>query len=487
MLELVTAEELQEFATRVAGHPLYDYQLAPALAIIQSVQAGDGRTFTVQMARQAGKNETQAIIEAYLLTQHQDDKSAHIVKAAPTFKPQIVNSILRLATLLDLPAGADLEVFRERGYIIRLGQARIFFFSAAEASNVVGATASLLLQGDEAQDIGFEKWQREFRPMAAASNATTVLWGTTWTSRTLLARTSRECAALEQADGLARVFRADWREPARWNARYGAFVQAEIARMGAAHPLIRTQYLLQEADEETAMFPLARRQALVGSHARQSAPEDDGDYALLVDLGGATLTMESGAEHRLARHDATAVTVVQLLRAPAPSGVVYRCVNRYLWQGVDYLVQIERLAALARAWHAECVVVDATGMGAPVAAMLKAQLGDAVVPFVFSAESKAALGWQFLALVDTGAYQEYAPDSAADTNTFWRQIEEAEMELTLGGRLAWGVRSARTHDDALFSAALVGALERALVERGPRYVPGVVIDAPPIRWDDGGF
>ena len=52
------------------------------------------------------------------------------------------------------------------------------FLSAHEQSNVVGATADLLLEVDEAQDVDEEKFAKEFLPMAAAQNATIVLYGT---------------------------------------------------------------------------------------------------------------------------------------------------------------------------------------------------------------------------------------------------------------------------------------------------------------------
>jgi hypothetical protein len=42
---------------------------------------------------------------------------------------------------------------RRAGYVVELGRARGLFFSAAPHSNVVGATADLLLECDEAQDV----------------------------------------------------------------------------------------------------------------------------------------------------------------------------------------------------------------------------------------------------------------------------------------------------------------------------------------------
>src|SRR5262245_5363141 len=88
------------FSRHIVGLPLRPYQLEPARAILDSIFHHRGRTFTIMMSRQAGKNELSAQLEAYLLNLFQR-KGGVIVKAAPTFKPQIVNSILRLERALE--------------------------------------------------------------------------------------------------------------------------------------------------------------------------------------------------------------------------------------------------------------------------------------------------------------------------------------------------------------------------------------------------
>ena len=80
--------DFEAFGAEVVGRPLRAYQLAAARAILTSVAHAAGETFVVMMARQMGKNELSAQLEAWLLDQH-----AHIggmiVKAAPTFRPQL--------------------------------------------------------------------------------------------------------------------------------------------------------------------------------------------------------------------------------------------------------------------------------------------------------------------------------------------------------------------------------------------------------------
>src|SRR5215216_3302661 len=140
--------DIRAFSHLALRRPLYGYQLAPARAIVDSVVHQRGLEFAVLFPRQSGKNETQAQVEAYLLTLFQRTPGASIVKAQPTFRPQALNARLRLERALGaggLKQGLALQPWRTRfGYVVQLGQAQVFFFSAEPSANVVGATATLL-------------------------------------------------------------------------------------------------------------------------------------------------------------------------------------------------------------------------------------------------------------------------------------------------------------------------------------------------------
>jgi hypothetical protein len=88
--------------------------------------------------------------------------------------------------------------------------------------NVVGATAGLLLECDEAQDVRPDKWPQDLRTMVAPANVTTVLWGIAWTSDTLLAQTIRHLQRVQAQDGRRRDFKYD-------AVRVGADVPACVA------------------------------------------------------------------------------------------------------------------------------------------------------------------------------------------------------------------------------------------------------------------
>ncbi|MGH7620777.1 MAG: hypothetical protein ACREMU_00390, partial [Gemmatimonadaceae bacterium] len=141
--------------------------------MLTSVYARAGRSFSVQIARQGGKNELSAQIELLLLMSGHGGDIA--IKCAPTLRPQLQVSRRRL---WDCLARARLcNVARLEPDAVRFGDAAVRFLSAEPHANVVGHTAGLLLEVDEAQDVDAAKFDREFRPMAAAANAATVYYG----------------------------------------------------------------------------------------------------------------------------------------------------------------------------------------------------------------------------------------------------------------------------------------------------------------------
>jgi hypothetical protein len=126
------------------------------VAVLDSVFYRKGLTFSVEIARQGGKNELSAQLELLLLTLYITEPR-NLIKCSPTFKPQTVISMMRLKDRLDNAGYAGLWD-SELGYIIRLGWARAIFLSADESANVVGNTAHILLEVDEAQDVDKDKY-----------------------------------------------------------------------------------------------------------------------------------------------------------------------------------------------------------------------------------------------------------------------------------------------------------------------------------------
>ncbi len=476
------------FARDAGGLTLREYQRQAAAAIVDSVLRNKGKTFVVMFPRQSGKNELQAQIEAYLLTLLQRS-DAEIVKVSPTWKPQTLNAMRRLERVMERNFFLRRRWRKESGHIYRVGNARIVFLSGSPTANVVGVTASTLLECDEAQDVAMAKWDKDFAPMAASTNATRVFWGTAWTSRTLLARELRGALQAQAADGEQRVFCVTADEVRREVPAYGAHVDEQVARLGRNHPFVKTQYFGEEIDAEGGMFPASRLALLRGDHPPQGAPDAGALYALTLDVAGEDEAqsdeLEKGALKNAGR-DSTALTVFAVDLSSLEDALIhaptYRVVQRQEWVGVKHTQLYGQVKALAEHWQARYLIVDATGVGAGLASFLEKALPGVTIPFVFTARSKSELGWGFLATVESGRFKDFNPQAPARLTEAelarQRQLQErffAQAEACQGAvmegpgkLLRWGVppgaRDGQTgeliHDDLLISAALCALLDK---------------------------
>ena len=404
-------------AGNLALRRLYPYQRDVALAVLDSVFGKKGLTFSVEIARQGGKNELSAQLELLLLTLHMLEPK-NLVKCSPTYKPQAVISMVRLKDRLH-DAGFDGVWRSELGYIIRLGNARAVFLSTEETANVVGNTAHILLEVDESQDVGKEKYTKEFKPMGATANVTTVHYGTTWDDTTLLEEVKQSNLELERKDGVRRHFRYDWEEVARYNPDYLAYVTAERERLGENHPMFLTQYRLLPVRGGGGLFSRGQMGQLQGEHARQQRAAAGATYVAGIDLAGEAEEME-GAQLRAAKpqQDSTVVTIGEL-DYTAGDGLartpLVRVVEHYRWTGRRHAELYPQLVDILRnVWHCRRVVVDATGVGEPVSSFLRKSLGSRVIPFTFTRRSKSELGFNLLAAVNSGRLKMYRGDGSAE-------------------------------------------------------------------------
>jgi hypothetical protein len=474
LMELL--KDIYTFSRAGGGMHLRSYQIEAVQAVVESVLLNRGLSIVIMFPRQSGKNECQAQVEAFLLARMADTKG-EMVKISPTWKPQTQNAMRRLEQVIMQNRMTKDVWVKESGYIYRFQTARLIFLSGSPTTHIVGATASILLQVDEAQSVSIEKYDRDIAPMAASTNATRVFWGTAWTSRTLLARELRAARQAERKDGIRRVFRLAAPEVAAEVPAYGRFVEEQVEKLGRNHPLVKTQYFSEEIDAEGGMFPPARRQLMRGSHERQEGPTPGRRYALLVDVAGEDEGLSSATgEGTLLNpgRDATALTVIEIDRARLNlmRYPTYRVVDRRLWVGTKHTTLYGQILALAEHWQPARLVVDATGVGAGLASFLERALPGKVRPFVFSQASKSTLGWDFLAVIETGRFLDWRPSSPAPADEqaeFWQQVEHCTFEALAGPerRVRWGVPDSTrdpysglpVHDDLLISAALCAVLD----------------------------
>jgi len=142
-----------------------------------------------------------------------------------------------------------------------------------------------------------------------------------------------------------------------------------------------------------------------------------------------------------------------------------RVVEHYRWTGRKHTELYAQLVDIIKnGWKCKKVVVDATGVGQPVASFLKKALGARVSPFTFTAQSKSQLGFNLLAAINSGRLKMYEGDGSAEYQEFWSEIEKARSHYRPSQTMNFYVDPADGHDDFLMSLALV-------VESANSYAP----------------
>mgnify|MGYP005849443063 CR=1 FL=1 len=459
-------------------HTLRPYQAEVGRAVLDSVLHRRGLTFSVEMARQGGKNELSAQLELLLLVLNAA-RGGDLVKAAPTFVPQVLISLHRLRERIR-DARLEGACRMEAGHILRLGRARQVFLSADTSAHIVGTTAHLLLEVDEAQEVDKEKFYKDLRPMGAAANVTTVLYGTPWDGHSLLEEVAEANRDAQRRDGIQRHFRFDWEAVASYNPLYRQDVEAERLRLADDHPLFRTQYLLLPVVDGNNLFTPAQKALLQGTHPRLPGPLPGRTYVAGLDVGGQAFTLDQKD------HDFTVLTIGELDLShplapgrpggegqgdPFSPGPTIRVVEVYCWRGEPLHTLAPQVAnLLGRTWRVRRAVVDATGVGAGLAGLLQKALGGVLHPFLFTRQSKSSLGYDLLAAA-SGRLSLFAPHGSPECQELWREIDLAQAVYRPDRTMDFFVDPQRGHDDFLVSLALL--------VKAAEYLPRVARGQPP--------
>jgi hypothetical protein len=197
---------------------------------------------------------------------------------------------------------------------------------------------------------------------------------------------------------------------------------------------------------------------------------------------------EPGGEWREnPERDSTALTIVRLdfstletLKAPT-----YRFVHREQWRGENHLRLFGWLKAMVETWHPQQVVMDASGVGEGLWAMLDRSFPGRVRPVRLNRQSKSELGWRYLAIIETGRVRDCCPEARVRLQY---DACQAEVLVGPGKTLRWQVPEGKrspdgelVHDDALMADALVAELDRLewvsrsepLIVRAQDPIPGM--------------
>ena len=118
------------------------------------------------------------------------------------------------------------------------------------------------------------------------------------------------------------------------------------------------------------------------------------------------------------------------------------------FHGLDYTVAVPRIAALYQRYNCRFVHLDQTGIGEPVADMLRAE-GCMVVPFLFTNERKNALVSTLARECERGNVK-----FPADDENLRREMDRFEGTYTVGGTIRFSAPDGY-FDDAVMAAGLL--------------------------------
>ena len=481
---------------------LRSYQSDALRNIFDAAMIGQGGRFAVMFPRQSGKNETQAQLEAALMAANQH-RGGNIIKIIPTEKNQGRVSTERLASVIRgrIPAGGlrgereNRSRRRQGRHAVKkdeviVGSTRVSCLSASPNSAIVGATADLLLEVDEAQMVPADKYDREAAPMAASTNAVQVFWGTAWDDQTLLAREIRLAQREEDNDGRKHVFTTTAADVGKEVPEYARFVNDQIAMMGREHPAIRTQFFCEEITDLTSMFTAERMNRMKGEHLPLFGPEKDRCYVFLIDVAGSDeVSAKDKRAHGFSdRRDATVITICDVSlpenKKYDPKNFVWKVVGRRLYRNVSGEMLEKQVCQDIDLWKPRKIIIDHSGLGAMLSDILLGKYKNKVHPVDITAANKTKMAWDYLAMVDTGRWIEYKGDEMNILKSsfvpgkeryeilkepellqqmFCRELRACRIEPTGNpNNVRWGVKEGTRdhatgrvlHDDLVMSAAL---------------------------------
>lgn len=474
--------DMGEFSRRAVGVPLYPYQIEWANECLAAMAAGEIATITIEMPRQSGKNETSAQMEVAALARF-GKRGGAIVKTAPTFKPQIVNSKERFAQRADMVMERItwLKFKPSMGYKYKLWRASIDFLSADPKAKVVGATASLAMEVDEAQDVDQAKFDKDFSPMRASKGSPIIAYGTTWTDDTLLERFKSD---VQEGRSAGKVIRVLPDTVARDNPAYGRFVDSEVARLGREHPFVKTQYFLEALKSGGRMLNAQQLELIAGESERQERRQDEAQIVAGLDFAGADEELDDLVSLATASaRDSVGLTIGAVTWIRLGEGLFaphIRTLNRFEWVNLPPLSLHNTLyEILQNRYRVDLVYTDATGIGATGTHLLKQALDAAgrerVVGKTFDSawNLQTDLAFTYIATINSARLQDYEPRDdegelfdpleVAGQQTpptdrhrhIWWQRGHARLEAKPGKRVRMHVPSTEGHDDMLLSDALM--------------------------------
>lgn len=417
------------------GSPLYWPQIEAINMVERHIAERTSQIIPIRSSRQTMKNECSAMCQIRAFTRNRHRGGAYI-RTAPTYKPQIVNSKLRLEKMLRNDPLTRGKWKTREGYIYEIGGVQVKFLSTDMSANVVGDTADICLDLDEAHKVDAGKFNEDFSPMTAWTAAPCIMWGVAADKRDLL---------YEQIQ-LAKENGGDYLEyPAPiWcelNPKYALHFNERLSRLGESHPVILTQYLLKDIDAVGGFLKTHHLLTLLDTdHNRTPAPtgRKETNYVIVIDIAGADeQELEDPMEKAQSSRDATWALIFEADWGDVKNDYpMYRLLDAYWWVGKAFSSdpgsgwdgQQEILLKLIQLWEPHTTIVDANGIGAQIARYL-VDRHSSVVPYTASQNSVSDDLYRTLALLNNQRVKLWSNDDSPEYNEAVSQCRTTGYEM----------------------------------------------------------
>ena len=424
-----------------APRPLHPWQAWIVRQVEAMMVDGTGETMTVRICRQAGKNECAATVHNRFLLR-KAGPGGKMVRGAPTWKPQIVNSKRRLMEVSGRDPLFSSKHFRwAEGYIATYGHAEIHFLSTDVTANVEGATASDLLDIDEAHKTNRESYEEKFQPMTASTNAPTMLWGVAAAKRDVL---YQERIRNFETGRSHRNIQITARELSKYDEQYAAHYEARLERLGSAHPVILTQYDMVDVESQGGAFKPEHIKSLLDSeHVREKEPRrfEGCEIIMVIDLAGEEEEKEDFDESYSDSHDPDSVCIF-VVRVDRRR----RVMDKPMCEIIDAMIYTgEKIQAagpddppgvqekIMRAmidWQPRTVLIDSRGLGAPTASWIKRMWHREVIAYAATLPTVSEDIYSLYSYLHLGQLKFFRDDGSDEYRMFPQQLSNARIKFS---------------------------------------------------------
>ena len=476
----------EAYAYGSSGKHFFPYQAQFAKRIIRSMLENDGEEITALFSRQSGKSETVAIISggmaiilpvlAYMPMFLNDQRLIPYRNGLMIgiFAPALHQSQISFNRIKQYMATESAEeIFSDpdinavfdtnngQNVVIRLANIHVSSIltcmSASDGSNIEGKSYHLIIV-DEAQDVSNFKYLKSISPMGAFYNATKILIGTPTTQKGFFYDSiERNIEDFKKRIRRKNHFQYNYETVSKYNPNYAKYIEGEKRRLGAESDEFQMSYNLKWLFERGMFIEMERLESLSIPSLGRTIFDRSKAHVVGIDLGK--------------KSDSTIVTVgevdwdnpIIIQVSPDPNVqdyIVYDvCVKDWLEiQGDNWEEQYHMIMSYLKNFEIRRIVVDATGVGSPMADRLSVSVDAEVIPFVFSTQAKSDMYKHFDSQIKQGRFHFPANEETQESLEYQRFMEQmTSLQKEYSGQHMVckhpDVRGA--HDDYPDSAALM--------------------------------